>query len=160
MRVCDICVLSLEHVSRWILFGFFFFSSRRRHTRCALVTGVQTCALPISRYLTAADILEPDGVPLITFPYLSDKLESVDIDEQGAFLLNEDKKVHGFVPNNHELARCKTGASKPLSSPTIPTNMPLNELMDVLMHSHSPLPVVNESEIGRGSGRERGGQTV
>src|SRR3546814_8140222 len=28
--------------------SFFFFSSRRRHTRCALVTGVQTCALPIS----------------------------------------------------------------------------------------------------------------
>src|SRR3546814_7065529 len=29
--------------------SFFFFSSRRRHTRCALVTGVQTCALPISQ---------------------------------------------------------------------------------------------------------------
>src|SRR3546814_3937182 len=28
----------------------FFFSSRRRHTRCALVTGVQTCALPISAF--------------------------------------------------------------------------------------------------------------
>src|SRR3546814_9456774 len=28
---------------------FFFFASRGRHTRCALVTGVQTCALPISR---------------------------------------------------------------------------------------------------------------
>src|SRR3546814_1530970 len=28
----------------------FFFSSRRRHTRCALVTGVQTCALPICFY--------------------------------------------------------------------------------------------------------------
>src|SRR3546814_4424440 len=27
----------------------FFFSSRRRHTRCSLVTGFQTCALPISR---------------------------------------------------------------------------------------------------------------
>src|SRR3546814_8319587 len=26
---------------------FYIFSSRRRHTRCALVTGVQTCALPI-----------------------------------------------------------------------------------------------------------------
>src|SRR3546814_4632112 len=26
---------------------YFFFASRRRHTRCALVTGVQTCALPI-----------------------------------------------------------------------------------------------------------------
>src|SRR3546814_2392030 len=29
----------------------FFFSRRRRHTRCALVTGVQTCALPISIFL-------------------------------------------------------------------------------------------------------------
>src|SRR3546814_6146075 len=35
-------------VSRFC-YVFFFFSSRRRHTRCALVTGVQTCALPISR---------------------------------------------------------------------------------------------------------------
>src|SRR3546814_5761414 len=32
----------------YVLLFFFFFSSRRRHTRCALVTGVQTCALPIS----------------------------------------------------------------------------------------------------------------
>src|SRR3546814_8229457 len=29
------------------MWRLFFFSSRRRHTRCALVTGVQTCALPI-----------------------------------------------------------------------------------------------------------------
>src|SRR3546814_10917635 len=34
-------------MARWVL--SFFFSSRRRHTRSALVTGVQTCALPISR---------------------------------------------------------------------------------------------------------------
>src|SRR3546814_8184106 len=33
----------------------FFFSSRRRHTRCALGTGVQTCALPILRYLAHAN---------------------------------------------------------------------------------------------------------
>src|SRR3546814_7710870 len=31
----------------FLVFCVFFFSSRRRHTRCALVTGVQTCALPI-----------------------------------------------------------------------------------------------------------------
>src|SRR3546814_10467582 len=31
-----------------LLYVFFFVSSRRRHTSCALVTGVQTCALPIS----------------------------------------------------------------------------------------------------------------
>src|SRR3546814_5219645 len=39
----------------------FFFSSRRRHTRCALVTGVQTCALPILvsgwRHLALAALL-------------------------------------------------------------------------------------------------------
>src|SRR3546814_5467617 len=31
-------------------FLYVFFSSRRRHTRCALVTGVQTCALPICNH--------------------------------------------------------------------------------------------------------------
>src|SRR3546814_8639981 len=33
---------------------FFFFSSRRRHTSCALVTGVQTCALPILKNIRKA----------------------------------------------------------------------------------------------------------
>src|SRR3546814_16551237 len=32
----------------WLVCCCFMFSSRRRHTRCALVTGVQSCALPIS----------------------------------------------------------------------------------------------------------------
>src|SRR3546814_11540261 len=40
-----------------LLFFLFFFSSRRRHTRCALVTGVQTCALPISE--EADDVAAP-----------------------------------------------------------------------------------------------------
>src|SRR3546814_11787498 len=42
--------------------GSFFFSSRRRHTRCALVTGVQTCALPILGGLIYA--LWARGAPL------------------------------------------------------------------------------------------------
>src|SRR3546814_17367815 len=42
---------------------FFFFSSRRRHTRCALVTGVQTCALPIfAQQITEA--LDPEVADL------------------------------------------------------------------------------------------------
>src|SRR3546814_15889797 len=42
---------------------FFFFSSRRRHTRCALVTGVQTCALPIFGAQLAIEIpVEADYV--------------------------------------------------------------------------------------------------
>src|SRR3546814_7860846 len=46
VSVLFFCVLIL--FSFCCLLLFFFFSSRRRHTRWALVTGVQTCALPIS----------------------------------------------------------------------------------------------------------------
>src|SRR3546814_4241300 len=49
------------------VFEFFFFSSRRRHTRCALVTGVQTCALPISGesqvIFAANDAMRSDEIP-------------------------------------------------------------------------------------------------
>src|SRR3546814_17721763 len=44
-----------------VFFGFFF-SSRRRHTRCALVTGVQTCALPISGSAENRRALWADGL--------------------------------------------------------------------------------------------------
>src|SRR3546814_2895645 len=47
---CSFCLFSVLPECLLLCFLFFvFFSSRRRHTRCALVTGVQTCALPISR---------------------------------------------------------------------------------------------------------------
>src|SRR3546814_9004280 len=56
MDICDVVAVdvivfnSYEFLSVYLFFVvMFFFSSRRRHTRCALVTGVQTCALPISR---------------------------------------------------------------------------------------------------------------
>src|SRR3546814_5345115 len=41
----------------------FFFSSRRRHTSCALVTGVQTCALPIFLSLSAQSAIVTDPQP-------------------------------------------------------------------------------------------------
>src|SRR3546814_6629649 len=44
LLVFDVCEDS-DLLVLWLL--VFFFPSRRRHTRCALVTGVQTCALPI-----------------------------------------------------------------------------------------------------------------
>src|SRR3546814_6844999 len=44
-----------------MLYSFFFFSSRRRHTRCALVTGVQTCALPIYEMIDAMNICREDA---------------------------------------------------------------------------------------------------
>src|SRR3546814_2739686 len=52
----------------FMIFVFFFFSSRRRHTRCALVTGVQTCALPISgRAVEQAGKIRADAVAAALF---------------------------------------------------------------------------------------------
>src|SRR3546814_1514510 len=83
----------------------FFFSSRRRHTRCALVTGVQTCALPIyavdaqdiylaiyRRRITAVQAppaLQPYFEPLLGAPLTDSALEprralaNVDADRAG-----------------------------------------------------------------------------
>src|SRR3546814_2311421 len=41
----------------------FFFSSRRRHTRCALVTGVQTCALPICASNSSPPLIQEKRSP-------------------------------------------------------------------------------------------------
>src|SRR3546814_1851799 len=46
--MCIVCSVYAFYLVCDCFFILFFFSSRRRHTRCALVTGVQTCALPIS----------------------------------------------------------------------------------------------------------------
>src|SRR3546814_9067774 len=47
MLLCNVIFYVVFHYGCVYLLIFFFFSSRRRHTSCALVTGVQTCALPI-----------------------------------------------------------------------------------------------------------------
>src|SRR3546814_7816732 len=63
-----VCIAFFVLFSTWCFYlqccmclGIFFFSSRRRHTRCALVTGVQTCALPISFALPAGACPLPGG---------------------------------------------------------------------------------------------------
>src|SRR3546814_11467778 len=88
---------------------FFFFSSRRRHTRCALVTGVQTCALPISftvdpgKLFTYA-MVDVTGVEPVRYDEVRGllKLQSADpVDTakpQAAELgLKTDLQRHGYV---------------------------------------------------------------
>src|SRR3546814_12882597 len=55
----------------WVydVFLFFFFSSRRRHTRCALVTGVQTCALPIYVWFLSAVPRPRLSCPSVPWPH-------------------------------------------------------------------------------------------
>src|SRR3546814_5282921 len=54
------CISGYLSIIMCIMCIVFFFSSRRRHTRCALVTGVQTCALPISGSSDPAFHGDPD----------------------------------------------------------------------------------------------------
>src|SRR3546814_5556422 len=59
MYVVNVVVGVIRNVS------CFFFSSRRRHTRCALVTGVQTCALPILSQLNGVMSMPPSLAPTL-----------------------------------------------------------------------------------------------
>src|SRR3546814_1583986 len=68
----------------------FFFSSRRRHTRCALVTGVQTCALPITPLISKMDTVQmtnrtiaPDEVQ--DWLYDGQELAFLDVREHGLY---------------------------------------------------------------------------
>src|SRR3546814_2126329 len=74
---------------------FFFFSSRRRHTRCALVTGVQTCALPIYKLKMC-----------IAYRYRSKETEYAPLDAQG---WDECEPVYlefpGWSENTHGVTR-------------------------------------------------------
>src|SRR3546814_18388976 len=88
----------------------FFFSSRRRHTRCALVTGVQTCALPIYRIhpvdISAGDQFKPgflafspnNRMPAIIDTAPADGGEPVTVFESGAILLYLAEKTGQFLP--------------------------------------------------------------
>src|SRR3546814_4124077 len=59
----------------------FFFSSRRRHTRCALVTGVQTCALPISGWSKSDSIVSTGSRSDLNARVLKGLVETLDLDK-------------------------------------------------------------------------------
>src|SRR3546814_13876429 len=82
-------------------FVFFFFSSRRRHTRCALVTGVQTCALPISeeeiaaRFFVAVSVVKQRLRLASVSPKLLDIYadDGMTLDQLMAFTRSEERRV-------------------------------------------------------------------
>src|SRR3546814_5317594 len=106
-----LCCFFLQFCSFSIsYYFFFFFSSRRRHTRCALVTGVQTCALPIYSYEQrggrVALLWEPT-------PQLSVKLagiwQSLDSDGNGLYAadldgnrLGDGRSFNNYVPESYD----------------------------------------------------------
>src|SRR3546814_8986436 len=92
----------------------FFFSSRRRHTRCALVTGVQTCALPIyEEWATDKTRHAVDGLVRrrLDQPYIrkDGKLVAATWDEAFARIAEVGKSAAGSVAAVHgDLVDCET----------------------------------------------------
>src|SRR3546814_10611416 len=64
----------------------FFFSSRRRHTRCALVTGVQTCALPIcdARAARRTSAVTPEFSRAIRLDTIGEQPRRIEIEADAA----------------------------------------------------------------------------
>src|SRR3546814_18736409 len=105
------------------MFGLeFFFASRRRHTRCAVVTGVQTCALPISALQRVALLDDHGGM-----------------DQRGAGKPGHERGIPDRVP-------------EPPAAPA--------ELVIGPPRAERDAAGETAPEIGRASGRERGGQYV
>src|SRR3546814_8483560 len=80
----------------------FFFSSRRRHTRCALVTGVQTCALsiykrPLLKVETEADYLQLIERSLYN-KMLNDRINEIRQQPDAPFLYAV-SSISGFISN-------------------------------------------------------------
>src|SRR3546814_2167842 len=82
----------------------FFFSSRRRHTRCALVTGVQTCALPIYGIATEAVAPVTDANGSISSSRIRDALKLGDCDT-ATRLLTRPFAIEGPVIHGDRLGR-------------------------------------------------------
>src|SRR3546814_10809044 len=73
----------------------FFISSRRRHTRCSLGSGVQTCALPI---VTDEGVVLDSGAIMLTFELQGRAFETADVRD-----LNDwHAKLNGMLRNLHD----------------------------------------------------------
>src|SRR3546814_13208810 len=87
---------------------FFFFSRKRRHTRCALVTGVQTCALPIygGRDLAPVEPVPADRArraAVIDARIVIDDLRAIVVElEQVAAAVRQERREEGRRPAGAE----------------------------------------------------------
>src|SRR3546814_9074369 len=117
-----------------IFLCIFFFSSRRRHTICALVTGVQTCALPIwPRFIQDSEISYILHHQVSWLNYRKSIPKKIISAKEKIKLLNDLVEVH--FNKVIEMIHC----------------FPTNDLLVYLMHRHESL--IQDREKGKKIGR-------
>src|SRR3546814_19024934 len=127
-----------------------FLSSRRRHTRCALVTGVQTCALPISgRLERALDALRAaEAAPPVLLGYCMGGLLALGLalrrpsDLAGLALL---ATPWAFHPQNAPQARMAAAPLPPIPPPLACARAMPRPLPQALFAPPSPPPLLPQS---------------
>src|SRR3546814_3343398 len=118
----------------------FFFSSRRRHTRCALVTGVQTCALPISY----TDISVVDGAVPVSG---STKTTSTAVGKAADVSVGEDGSVGGSVSVNGQ------GSASTVIDGTVDGNVSLTSTATNNAYDYASTPTgytYSDTNVGAG----------
>src|SRR3546814_15158158 len=123
---------------------FFFFSSRRRHTRCALVTGVQTCALPIFDDVGYLIGLDSDDVEAL----VKEALTEIEAQTRAKVLIIEDEPIIAM-----DIETIVRDLGHEVTAIAVTREDAVREAM-----AERPGPVL--AEIGRAACRERGGQYV
>src|SRR3546814_18631924 len=121
----------------------FFFSSRRRHTRCALLTGVQTCALPIS---TATEISPTESLastkasPIAAFT--ASITPSLDAMRGAGLLISRTSRRGGFPLQRHDSVKQRLGGRRAARHIDVNRN-------DPVAAAHHRIAVVIRSEERR-----------
>src|SRR3546814_10629292 len=106
-----------------VLFDFFFFSSRRRHTRCALVTGVQTCALPIC--FSASTSTGTDGCSSLILPASASAGSPCSLCADVAEAISRSDAAADWLSSGYESSSCSPSPKMPSSLISIGVNAEL-----------------------------------
>src|SRR3546814_10875618 len=127
----------------------FFFSSRRRHTRCALVTGVQTCALPICLVHALKDRFSEEEAAALALDnaatfYLAGHETTANALTWTVYLLSEQPELQSEAAE--EAHEALTSGS---DDPALPDSLPLlRRILEDSMRLYPPVPRFDRQALG------------
>src|SRR3546814_2919326 len=124
---------------------FFFFSSRRRHTRCALVTGVQTCALPISAKNSRKSLRIPEVV--FIRKRLSDlaRIETDGVPDAVAVEAPAQQEIGRLAPDREQIELRTEASACQLASAALRSEEHTSELQSLMRISYAVFCLKNKN---------------